>query len=160
MTVLRVLDLLGVFVFALSGALRAVEKRLDVFGMVVLAAVTALGGGVLRDVLLEYRPEALRDGGYLLAVLAASLLVAVASRGVVRLAAAVRLFDAAGLGLFVAAGTTTAYSSPGRITARPGRSVRRRPHAGQRSHRSRRPSRLCSVRQGSSRGRSFHPRRP
>ena len=46
------LDLVGVFVFALSGGLVAVKKRLDLFGVLVLAGAAALGGGILRDVLI------------------------------------------------------------------------------------------------------------
>ncbi len=112
MTLLRLLDVAGVFVFGLSGALLAVERRLDVFGMVVLALAAGLGGGVLRDVLLDvHPPAALRDGVYLAAGVAAAATVAVGSRLVVRLAGAVRLFDAAGLGLFVAAGTGKALDA-------------------------------------------------
>jgi uncharacterized membrane protein YeiH len=50
---LFVLDLLGVAVFAISGALAAMRSGLDLFGVVVLAAVTAIGGGTLRDVLTD-----------------------------------------------------------------------------------------------------------
>ncbi len=112
MTLLHVLDLLGVFVFALSGASLAVSQRLDLFGVLVLAAVAALGGGLLRDVLLDAHPPAALDGAdYLLTTLAAGLLVFFFSPLVERLAGAVRLFDAAGLGLFVAAGTTKALDA-------------------------------------------------
>ena len=112
MTLLEVLDLLGVFVFALSGATVAVDKRLDVFGVLVLAAVAALGGGLLRDVLLDaHPPAALAGSAYLLTTLVAGLLVFFFSPLVVQLAAAVRVLDAAGLGLFVAAGTTKAIDA-------------------------------------------------
>ena len=50
------LDLVGVFVFALTGGLVAVKKRLDLFGVLVLAATAALGGGVMRDVLIGETP--------------------------------------------------------------------------------------------------------
>jgi uncharacterized membrane protein YeiH len=108
-SVLHVLDLVGVFVFAISGALVAVERELDWFGMVVLGLAAGLGGGAARDVLLDiHPPAALHDGGYLWSAVAAAVLVGVAAPQIVRLTTAVRLFDAAGLGLFVAAGTTTA----------------------------------------------------
>ena len=111
-TTVLVLDLLGVFVFALSGATLAVSRRLDAFGVLVLASVAALGGGVARDVLLgDLPPAALRDTRYLLVPLAAAVVVFWASPLVERLAGAVRLFDAAGLGLFVAAGTTKALDA-------------------------------------------------
>ena len=102
-TAVLVLDLLGVFVFALSGATLAVQQRLDAFGVLFLAGAAALGGGVLRDLLLDLPPAALQDDRYLLVPVAAAALVFFFSPLVERLGPAVRLFDAAGLGLFVAA---------------------------------------------------------
>jgi uncharacterized membrane protein YeiH len=111
-TLLRVLDVAGVLVFGLSGALLAVERRLDVFGMLVLSLAAALGGGVLRDVLLDaHPPAALADPAYLAAGACAAVVVGAGARVVVRLAPAVRLFDAAGLGLFVATGTAKALDA-------------------------------------------------
>lgn len=106
MTPLAALDLLGVFVFALSGATLAVQRRLDAFGVLFLAGAAALGGGVARDLLLDVPVAALQDSRYLLTPLVAGVLVFFFSPLVERLAGAVRLFDAAGLGLFVAAGTS------------------------------------------------------
>lgn len=64
---LVVLDLLGIFVFAISGALVAVRKGFDVFGILVLAGTTGLGGGFLRDVLIDATPPAaLADWRYLI----------------------------------------------------------------------------------------------
>lgn len=111
MTVLQALDLLGVFVFALSGATVAVQQRLDAFGVLFLAGVAALGGGVARDLLLDVPVAALQDERYLLTPLVAGVLVFFFSPLVERLAGAVRLFDAAGLGLFVAAGTGKALAA-------------------------------------------------
>lgn len=112
MTVLLGLDLLGVFVFALSGAGLAVAKRLDLFGVLVLAAVTALGGGLLRDVLLgDVPPVALQDGRYLLVALVAGLVAFAAAGRLDRVAGTVRVLDAAGLGLFVATGTAKALDA-------------------------------------------------
>jgi uncharacterized membrane protein YeiH len=111
-TVVLVLDLLGVFVFALSGATLAVQQRLDAFGVLFLAGVAGLGGGVLRDVLLgAVPPAAFDDPRYLLVPVAASVLVFYSSPLIERLGPAVRLFDAAGLGLFVVAGTTKALNA-------------------------------------------------
>lgn len=110
-SLLLVLDLLGVFVFALSGALVGVQRRLDVFGVLVLGVVAALGGGVARDLLIGVPPAALRDDRYLLAAVVGGVVVFFGSRHVERLSGAVRLFDAAGLGLFVAAGTSKALDA-------------------------------------------------
>lgn len=109
MTSLVALDLLGIFVFALSGGTLAVQRQFDAFGVLFLASVAALGGGVARDVLLgDLPPAALQDSRYLVVPLVAGVLVFFFSPLVERLAGAVRLFDAAGLGLFVAAGTAKA----------------------------------------------------
>lgn len=109
---LEVLDLLGVFVFALSGATLAIDKRLDLFGVSVLAVVTALGGGMVRDVLLgDLPPVALQEQRYLAVALLAGLVAFAGAGRVHRAAGAVRLFDAAGLGLFVATGTDKALEA-------------------------------------------------
>lgn len=111
MTLLGVLDLLGVFVFALSGATLAVQQRLDAFGVLFLAGAAALGGGLARDVLIDVPVAALEGGGYLLTTAVAGVLVFFFSPLVERLSAAVRLFDAAGLGLFVVTGTGKALDA-------------------------------------------------
>lgn len=106
------LDLLGIFVFAISGALVAVRKDLDVVGVLVLAAVTGLGGGFLRDVLIgDVPPAALADWRYLLVPLAAGLLTFFLHPALGRVERVVNVFDAAGLGLFCVAGAlkATAY---------------------------------------------------
>nr|WP_143174406.1 TRIC cation channel family protein [Streptoalloteichus hindustanus] len=108
---LLVLELAGTAVFAASGALAAVRARLDVFGVVVLGMTTALGGGVIRDVLLDVSPPTtLRDWRYLLVPAITSLAVFWYHPQVARLRRAVLLADAAGLGLFTTAGTTTALA--------------------------------------------------
>jgi uncharacterized membrane protein YeiH len=64
-TALSILEFVGLFVFAISGALTAIEKDFDAVGIVILAEVTALGGGVLRDVIIgDIPPAAFRDVGY------------------------------------------------------------------------------------------------
>jgi uncharacterized membrane protein YeiH len=111
MGVPAVLDLAGIFVFALSGALAAVRQRLDLVGMAVLAGATALGGGILRDVAIgAVPPEAFTSVGYVVMPLAASALVFFWHPQVTRLLPAVLFFDAAGLGLFCATGTGKALA--------------------------------------------------
>ena len=106
---LLAVDLVGTLVFGLSGALLAVRRRLDVFGVVVLALAAALGGGILRDVLIgAVPPVALQDGRYGGAALLAGGIGFVAARPLERLGPAVRLFDAVGLGFFAVAGTSKA----------------------------------------------------
>jgi uncharacterized membrane protein YeiH len=109
MSVLQVLDLLGVFVFALSGATLALEKKLDLFGVLVLAVVPALGGGLLRDVLLGALPPAsLHQNRFLATAVVAGVVAFLAANRLHRVAGTVLVFDAAGLGLFVATGTAKA----------------------------------------------------
>ena len=105
------LDLAGIFVFGLSGGLLAVHRRMDVFGVIVLALAAALGGGALRDVLLgDLPPEALRSAAPLLAGLGAAAVSFFFHRYLDRLGSAVRLFDAMGLGLFCVAGAVKGVS--------------------------------------------------
>jgi uncharacterized membrane protein YeiH len=109
-SVQHALDLVGIFVFAISGALLAVRKNFDVFGIAVLAEVTALGGGLIRDVVIgAVPPAAFVDLGYFITPLFAALLVFFLHPEVERTQLAVNVFDAAGLGLFCVTGTTKAY---------------------------------------------------
>lgn len=106
------LDLVGTFVFGLSGALTAVRKRLDLFGVVVLGTVTAIGGGIIRDTLLGHTPpNSLRHWYYLAVPAAAALVTFVWHPAVARLRRSAIVFDAAGLGLFTVTGTRLALES-------------------------------------------------
>lgn len=106
---LLVLDLGGIFVFAISGALVAVRRELDVFGVLVLAGTTGLGGGFLRDVLIDATPPAaLADWRYLVVPVLAGLLTFAFHPAVGRAERVVTLFDAAGLGLFCVTGAVKA----------------------------------------------------
>ncbi len=108
-TLLLVLDLSGIFVFAISGALVAVRREMDVFGVLVLAGTTGLGGGFLRDVLIDATPPAaLADWRYLLVPVAAGLVTFAFHPLVGRAERVVGIFDAAGLGLFCVTGALKA----------------------------------------------------
>ncbi|MFD5424097.1 trimeric intracellular cation channel family protein [Streptomyces sp. NPDC127084] len=109
-SVQHALDLAGIFVFAISGALLAVRKNFDVFGIAVLAESTALGGGLFRDLVIgAVPPAAFTDLGYFLMPLVAAALVFFLHPEVERIQGSVNVFDAAGLGLFCVTGTTKAY---------------------------------------------------
>jgi uncharacterized membrane protein YeiH len=106
---LVVLDLVGIFVFASSGALVAVRKELDVFGVLVLAGTTGLGGGFLRDLLIGATPPAaLADWRYLMVPVAAGLVTFAFHPVVGRMERMVNVFDAFGLALFCVTGATKA----------------------------------------------------
>ena len=103
------LDLLGIAVFAISGGLVAVRKGLDLFGVLVLAGVTGLGGGFLRDVLIGATPPAaLADWRYLIAPVGAGLLTFVYHPALGRMERLVSVFDAFGLALFCVTGALKA----------------------------------------------------
>jgi uncharacterized membrane protein YeiH len=105
-----VLDLTGVFAFALNGALTAIRiARLDVVGVVTLGMVTALGGGILRDVLLGSLPPAtFSDWRYLVVAAAGSLVAFAFGHSLDRIAGTILVLDAAGLSLFAVAGASKA----------------------------------------------------
>ncbi len=109
---LVILNLLGTFIFGLSGGILAVRKRLDLFGVLVLAVAAALGGGIMRDLLLGHTPpNTLTDWRYVAVAVAAGMLVFVQHRRVESWSAFVKLFDAAGLGLFTVTGTSAALNA-------------------------------------------------
>jgi uncharacterized membrane protein YeiH len=100
-----VLDLAGTFVFALSGALAGVRRKLDLFGVLVLSFAAANSGGITRDVLIgAVPPAAISDWRYLVVSLVAGLITFFLSPAIERLRHPVLLFDAAGLALFAVAG--------------------------------------------------------
>ncbi|HWI29479.1 MAG TPA: trimeric intracellular cation channel family protein [Stellaceae bacterium] len=108
-TLLLVLDLVGTFVFALSGAAAGVKRRLDLFGVLVLAFVAGNVGGIIRDLLIgAVPPAAISDWRYLAVSLVAGLITFWWASAVDRLWSPVLLFDGAGLGLFAVSGAQKA----------------------------------------------------
>lgn len=106
----QVLDLSGIFVFALSGGLLAVRKNFDVFGIAVLAEATALGGGVIRDLVIgAVPPAAFTNTGYFVTPLVAAVVVFFLHPEVARINRTVQTLDALGLGLFCVTGTAKAH---------------------------------------------------
>lgn len=105
---LLILSLAGTVVFAASGAAAAVARRLDLFGVIVVGTVTALGGGLTRDVLIgEVPPLALTDWRYAAAAAVTAAVIFWTHGRVFRLRRTMLTLDAAGLALFTVVGTTT-----------------------------------------------------
>ncbi|CAM2983878.1 MULTISPECIES: trimeric intracellular cation channel family protein [Dermacoccus] len=105
------LDLIGVFVFALSGGLVAVRKRLDILGVVILSGMAGLGGGVLRDLLIgQTPPVGVSDWRLMGVCVLAGLCAFTLHPEMSRIARLVRLLDAAGLALFCVAGSIKALA--------------------------------------------------
>ncbi len=99
------IDILGTVAFAISGVLVAMEKRLDMFGVFIVAFVTAMGGGTLRDILIGNIPVAwLRNHTYLLVVLGAVVFAVVFVNQLKYLRRTLFLFDTIGIGLFTMVG--------------------------------------------------------
>jgi uncharacterized membrane protein YeiH len=107
---LLALDLIGTFAFALNGALTAVRvARLDIVGILALGMITALGGGIIRDVLIgAIPPSAFRDLGYLALAAAGGLAAFGLSRRLDRLETPIVVLDAVGLSVFAVIGTVKA----------------------------------------------------
>ncbi|EYB67064.1 hypothetical protein DEIPH_ctg052orf0063 [Deinococcus phoenicis] len=110
-TGLHLLDLLGVLAFSMSGALLAVRKRFDLFGVLVLGCVTAVGGGAIRDTLTGQTPPLfLRDETYLWVALAGAVLAFAFGERLARFERTLSVFDTLGLGLFAASGAVGALN--------------------------------------------------
>ncbi len=109
-TLLLVLNLVGTFVFGLSGGMAGVRKRLDVFGAVVLAVVVGIAGGTIRDILIGIPPSTFRDWRYLAVAGGAGLVTSVAHPAIDRLQSPIDALDAGGLALFCVTGAATALA--------------------------------------------------
>ncbi len=110
---LLVLDLAGTAVFALNGALTAIRAaRLDIVGVLTLGMITAVGGGIIRDVIIGFLPPAtFRDWRYLVTAAAGALIAFAWGRKLDRLALPIEVFDAVGLSLFAITGATKALDA-------------------------------------------------
>jgi uncharacterized membrane protein YeiH len=108
-TLVLTLDLIGTFVFALSGATAGARRRLDIFGVLVLSFVAANSGGIVRDLLIGATPPAaISDWRYLAVSVLAGLVIFFWYPIINRLRNAVLIFDGAGLALFCVAGAQKA----------------------------------------------------
>ena len=110
--VLYLLDLLGVAVFAVSGALAAGRAGLDLLGVLVIAAFTAIGGGTVRDLLLNRHPLFwIVDSRYLVVIFSAAMLTVLYTHVLPAPRNALLVFDALGLALFALSGAEIAENA-------------------------------------------------
>lgn len=117
-TLFVLVDLLGTFAFAISGAAAAKERRLDLFGVYAVAYMTACGGGIVRDLCLgALPPVGISDWRYLACSAFASTLMICAGPWVERLKHPVAFFDALGLGFFAVVGAHKALLHGANIEA-------------------------------------------
>ncbi len=105
MSVIYSIDILGTLVFAISGVLTGISKKFDIFGALVLGFVTAVGGGMLRDILTGSLPVSwTQDINYVIIILAAVPLVYFFRTQILKLSKTMFLFDSIGIGLFTVLG--------------------------------------------------------
>jgi uncharacterized membrane protein YeiH len=110
--ILLVLDLLGTFAFAITGAVKAARRELDWFGAIALALATGVCGGIMRDALLgNHPPLALKEPIYAIVCISAAILVIAAQKKITSLWIFVKIADAIGLGAFTAIGAIHAENA-------------------------------------------------
>jgi uncharacterized membrane protein YeiH len=109
MYMIQFFEYIGTVAFAISGALLGCKKQLDYFGIAILAIVTAIGGGIIRDVLVGNLPPAsLREPVYINISIIATIITILGRRQLSRFRNTILLFDALGLGAFTALGANLA----------------------------------------------------
>lgn len=102
---LNLIDILGTFAFAVAGGFSAMERKLDPFGVLIIAFVTAIGGGTVRDVLVGNFPvNWLHNGNTILIIFVSAILTMIFGSYLKHLNTALFIFDALGLGLFTIIG--------------------------------------------------------
>lgn len=112
MTLFYTLDLLGTVAFAISGALVAINKKFDPFGVFIIAFVTAVGGGTLRDVLIGIQPVSWMNNITYIFAISIAVFVAIIFRNKLKyLSKSLFLFDTIGLGVFTIIGTEIGINS-------------------------------------------------
>jgi uncharacterized membrane protein YeiH len=105
MEVIYVVDIIGTFAFAISGALVALDKKFDIFGVIIIAFVTAVGGGMLRDVLINAHPiNWIGDLNYLYIIFSAVLFTFLFKSKIAYLSKTMFLFDTIGISVFTLLG--------------------------------------------------------
>jgi uncharacterized membrane protein YeiH len=117
MEFISIVDIVGTIAFAMSGALRAIEKEMDYYGIVVFGITTAVAGGTIRDILINKDlPVSLANPIYLIISILSSFLVILFYKKIIRFNQILNIFDAVGLGAFTAIGSEVAvnngYSQP------------------------------------------------
>ncbi|WP_452219615.1 trimeric intracellular cation channel family protein [Lacinutrix salivirga] len=107
-----IIDILGTIAFSISGVLVALSKRMDPFGILIIAFVTAVGGGTLRDVLIGETPVSwMKDMTFVYVVLASTILAVLFKSKIDYLRKSLFLFDTIGIGLYTVVGVEKGISA-------------------------------------------------
>ena len=104
MSLLLIIDILGTLSFSVSGALTAMKKRLDPFGILIVAFVTAVGGGTLRDILIDAPITWMRDLTFVYVIAGATLLAVIFRKKLQYVRKSLFLFDTIGIALYTVVG--------------------------------------------------------
>ncbi|MGB0837604.1 MAG: trimeric intracellular cation channel family protein [Flavobacteriaceae bacterium] len=111
MSIIYILDLIGTFAFALSGAITASNKKFDLFGVIIIAFITAVGGGMLRDLLIDAHPvNWIGDSNYIWVIVLAVMTMYSLKSKIAPWAKTFFIFDTIGLGVFTLIGTQKGLS--------------------------------------------------
>jgi len=104
----QILDILGVVAFSISGVLVALEKKMDAFGVIIIAFVTAVGGGSLRDIMIGIEPVSwMTNMTYVYVIIATAILAVLLRKTIAYLRTSLFLFDTIGIGLYTVVGIET-----------------------------------------------------
>ena len=105
-----ILDLFGTVAFAITGAFKAIEKKFDIVGILVLATITGVAGGTIRDVILGRIPNSIADPSYIVVTIASGIVIFFLYSRLKKHWNLFLKFDAIGLGVFTIIGATFAYN--------------------------------------------------
>ena len=105
-----ILDLFGTVAFAITGAFKAIEKKFDIVGILVLATITGVAGGTIRDIILGRIPNSVADPSYIVATIASGIVIFFLYSRLKKHWNLFLKFDAIGLGVFTIIGATFAYN--------------------------------------------------
>jgi len=104
MDYLLFIDILGTIAFSISGVLSSMKKRMDVFGILIIAFVTAVGGGTLRDILIGFPVAWMRNLTYVYVIMGTTIFAIIFRKKLVYLRRSIFLFDTVGIGLYTVLG--------------------------------------------------------
>ncbi len=106
MDIIFILNIVGIIAFAISGAMKGIKYSLDLLGIIVLGVITAIGGGIIRDVLLNTTPLILKNELDIILAINASIFPYFFVKKIEKISFLVQLFDALGLAVFAVIGAT------------------------------------------------------
>lgn len=112
MEFISVVEIIGTIAFAMSGALLAIEKDLDYYGIAFFAVITSVGGGIVRDILIDKSlPSSIENPLYVIVSILSAALVIIFYKKIINLSRVLQVFDAIGLGAFTAIGAEVAIKN-------------------------------------------------